>query len=154
GVWGRAQTALGAPRRSGGLPYSENRRLRHGGSRSRRRAQAAPRRQAERSRARRTWNADWRTRYGGRKPRAVRGRVVRGCRKTHLHAIRRKPRALIGSGRECAIGRLAGFRKLDDLVCYRLLDVVGAVSGPQADADLFERDAKDAHRFLIELFAV
>src|SRR5262245_13337140 len=49
---------------------------------------------------------------------------------------------------------LAGFRKLDDLVCYRLLDVVVAVSGPQADADLFERDTKDAHSFLIELFAV
>jgi hypothetical protein len=30
---------------------------------------------------------------------------------------------------------LAGFRKLDDLVCYRLLDVVVAVSGPQGDAD-------------------
>jgi hypothetical protein len=35
-----------------------------------------------------------------------------------------------------------------------LLDVVGAVPGPQADAELFERDTKDAHRFLIELFAV
>jgi hypothetical protein len=35
---------------------------------------------------------------------------------------------------------LARFRKIDDLVCYRLLDVVVEVSGPQADADLFERD--------------
>jgi hypothetical protein len=35
-----------------------------------------------------------------------------------------------------------------------LLDVVVAVSGPQADADLFERDTQDAQRFLIEPFAV
>jgi len=49
---------------------------------------------------------------------------------------------------------VSGFRQLDDLVCYRLLDVIGAVSGPQAHADLFERDTKDAHSFLIELFAV
>jgi hypothetical protein len=34
-----------------------------------------------------------------------------------------------------------------------LLDVV-AVSCPQGNADLFERDTKDAYRFLIELFAV
>jgi hypothetical protein len=47
---------------------------------------------------------------------------------------------------------LAGFRQLDDLVCYRLLDVVVAVSSPQADADLFERDTQDAQRFVIELF--
>jgi len=33
----------------------------------------------------------------------------------------------------------AGFRKLDDLVRYRLLDVVVAVSDLQGDADLFER---------------
>jgi hypothetical protein len=39
-------------------------------------------------------------------------------------------------------------------LCYRLLDVVGAVSDPQADADLFERDTKDAQRFLIEIFTV
>jgi len=32
------------------------------------------------------------------------------------------------------------FRKFDDLVCYRLLDVVVAISGPQGDADLCERD--------------
>jgi len=35
-----------------------------------------------------------------------------------------------------------------------LLDVFVAISGPQGDADLFERDTKDAYRFLIELFAV
>jgi len=34
-----------------------------------------------------------------------------------------------------------------------LLDVVVAVSGPQGDADLFERDTKDAYRLLIKLFA-
>jgi len=33
-----------------------------------------------------------------------------------------------------------------------LLDVVVAVSGPQGDADLFERYTQDAQRFLIELF--
>jgi hypothetical protein len=36
---------------------------------------------------------------------------------------------------------LAGFGKLDDLVRYRLLDVVVAGSDPQGDADLFECDA-------------
>jgi hypothetical protein len=30
---------------------------------------------------------------------------------------------------------------LDDLSCYRILHVIAAVSDPQADADLFERDA-------------
>jgi hypothetical protein len=35
-----------------------------------------------------------------------------------------------------------------------LLHVVVAVSGPQGDADLCERDTKDAYRFLIELFVV
>jgi hypothetical protein len=47
---------------------------------------------------------------------------------------------------------LAGFRKLDDLLCYRLLDVVVAVSGPQGDADLFEGYTRDGQRFLMELF--
>jgi hypothetical protein len=50
----------------------------------------------------------------------------------------------------CAIGRmrshnlirigLAGSPKFDDLIGYRLLDVVVAVSDPKGDADLFERD--------------
>jgi len=35
---------------------------------------------------------------------------------------------------------LAGFRKLDDLVCYHLPDIVVAVSNPEGDASLFERD--------------
>jgi hypothetical protein len=35
-----------------------------------------------------------------------------------------------------------------------LLDVVVAVSNPQSNAYLFERDTQDARRFLIELFAV
>jgi hypothetical protein len=49
---------------------------------------------------------------------------------------------------------LAGFRKLDNPVCYRLLDVVVAVSDPQGDADLFERYTQDTQRFLIEPFTV
>ena len=40
------------------------------------------------------------------------------------------------------------------LFCYRLFDVLVAVADPQGDADLFERDAKDAYRFLMKLFAV
>jgi hypothetical protein len=35
-----------------------------------------------------------------------------------------------------------------------LLNVVVAVADPQGDADLCERDTKDAYRFLIKLFAV
>jgi hypothetical protein len=35
---------------------------------------------------------------------------------------------------------LACFRKLDDLVCYRLLDIVVAVSGPQASPMPTEMD--------------
>jgi hypothetical protein len=48
---------------------------------------------------------------------------------------------------------LAGFRKLDDLVCYRLSNIVVAVSDLQRDTSLFERDTQDAQRFPIELFA-
>src|SRR5262249_22721311 len=47
-----------------------------------------------------------------------------------------------------------GFRKLDDLVRYRILHVIAALSDPQSDADLFECDAQDAQRFVIELFAI
>jgi len=47
---------------------------------------------------------------------------------------------------------LASFCKLDDLLCYRLLDVVVAVSGPQGDADLLERYTQDGQRLLMELF--
>ena len=36
---------------------------------------------------------------------------------------------------------LPGFRKLDDLPCYRIFHVVAAVSDLQGDASLFERDA-------------
>jgi hypothetical protein len=49
---------------------------------------------------------------------------------------------------------LAGFRKLDDLVRYRLLDVVVAGADLQGNADLLEGDTQDTHRFLIKSVAV
>jgi len=49
---------------------------------------------------------------------------------------------------------LAGFGKLNDLVCYRLFDIVGAVSDPEGNANLFERNAEDAYCFRVELFAI
>ena len=44
---------------------------------------------------------------------------------------------------------LAGACKLDDLIRYRLLDVVVAGPDPQGDANLFECGTEDAQLFLI-----
>jgi hypothetical protein len=49
---------------------------------------------------------------------------------------------------------LVGFRKLDDLVCYRLPNIIVAVSDPQRDASLLEGETQHAQRFLIEPFTV
>ena len=89
--------------RFGGLPHSANRGLCHRGPRSRRRAQTVPQRQAERNRACRSWDAGRLSRHGGRERGAVRRRDVWARRTTHLHAICRGPRALIGSGASVCI---------------------------------------------------
>jgi hypothetical protein len=47
-----------------------------------------------------------------------------------------------------------GLGKSNDLVGDGLPDIVGAVSSPQGDADLFERYTQDTQRFLIDLFTV
>ena len=70
----------------------------HRGPRSRRRAQTVPQRQTERNRACRSWHAGRLSRHGGRDRGAVRRRDVWARRTTHLHAIFRGPRALIGGG--------------------------------------------------------
>ena len=97
------KTRLGVPNDLGGLPHSANRRLRHRGPRSRSRAQTVPQRQAERNRACRSWHAGRLSRHGGRERGAVRGRDVWTRRTTHLHAICRRPRTLIGSGASVCI---------------------------------------------------
>jgi len=45
----------------------------------------------------------------------------------------------------CRVGSISNTEASSgDLVCYRLLDVVVAISDPQGDAGLFERDTQDA----------
>ena len=88
--------------RFGGLPHSANRRLRNRRARSGSRAQTVPQRQAERNRTCRSWHAGRLSRHGGRERGAVRGRDVWTRRATHLHAICRRPRTLIGDASVCS----------------------------------------------------
>ena len=60
------------------------------------------RQRAKAGRTRRSWHAGRLSRHGGRERGAVRGRDVWTCRATHLHALRRRPRTLIGDASICS----------------------------------------------------
>ena len=98
------KTRLGVPSDLAACHTAQIGGLRHRRPCSRRRAQTFSQRQAERSRACRSWHAGRLSRHGGRERGAVRGRDVWARRATHLHAICRRARTLIGGGVPFAVG--------------------------------------------------